>query len=145
MGIAPAGHVAAGCRHRNVAVTGDQAGQKLDLRVQNRRALRLRKALHLVVGKADVVLEFGRHFLGRLRPLGGRHHDLTLPLIQAARVVGGLRLAASLDLVEHRLHGRANVGLAGRRRLRCAFEIFDGHEFPFRQRASATPTSTAPE
>ena len=53
--IAPARHVAADRVHRNVAVTEDHAGQRLDLEILHGVALLLREAAHLRLREFDVV------------------------------------------------------------------------------------------
>ena len=127
MGVTPARHVTAGCRHRNIAVTCDQAGQQFDLCIEDSGALCLRKLPHFVVRKADIVLQLSRHF-GRGRfALSRCYNDSAIPFVQPARIFGRLIFAASFDLVEHRLNGRAHVGFAGRGRLGSTLEIFARH------------------
>ena len=56
MGITPAGHVTAGAIDRNDALAEPDAGFGLHLELLQAVALGLRKAAHLVVGEADIVL-----------------------------------------------------------------------------------------
>ena len=112
--VPPAGHIAARHLTGDRLLSGDQAGHDLDLGVDDGRFLRLGETAHVVMGEANVVLEFlGNLGRGR-RDLVRRQNDVALVVIKLGGVFQRRFVATRLDLAENGLHGRAHVaGIIG--------------------------------
>ena len=85
--VAAAGHVRADARDRDVPVAEPDAGKRLDLEVDHRRALRPRERPHLLLAERDVVEHLGRDALEARRDLVGVEPEgLRLPAVEPRRV-----------------------------------------------------------
>ena len=132
--VAPAWHVAADARHRNVAVAEHHAGQRLDLEVAHRLLLLLREVAHLALRELDVLEVALADLRDRLVDLGvGQAKALRLPAVELLRQLADRRVAARLDVGEDLLDRRAHLRV--RRldgaRVHSAFEPAGHGESPF--------------
>jgi hypothetical protein len=94
-------------------VAGNKTGKHLGFDVLHRGALGFSEAAHIVVGKADIVLQLLRYHL--LCPLTGfvGDDDIAVPLVEIAGIGHGPLIAALLELVEHVDDDVAHILLAG--------------------------------
>ena len=113
MTVAPARYIAAGGRHRDLLLPGDEAGQNLDLAIGDRRALRLGKQSDVAVREPDVSFQLFRHQRRRRGAGFGRHDDVMRPLVQIAGKPDGGGIAIAPDFVQNGLNRSADIALPG--------------------------------
>ena len=124
-GVAAARHVRTDALDRDVAVTEPHAGERLDLEVEQRRALRLGEPAHLLLAELDVV----DHLCGDAGDAGcdlvGVEPEVRRrPAVEPLRVLPDRRVTSIADggedLIDHRLNG--GVGAGSRLRPHGSFE-----------------------
>src|SRR5260370_222108 len=125
-GIAAGGHVTTDRVHRDVPVTEDDAGQRLDLEIAQGLLLPLREVAHLRLRELDVI-EIA------LADLGYRAFDLVRrklersrrPAVEFFRGFAHRRIAPRLDLAENSLHllPHPRIGGCDRSRAHSALEL----------------------
>ena len=126
--VAAGRYVASGHVHGYEALPRGHAGMDFDRELADRFALRLREAAHAFGRKPDVTLHVGRDSSQALLDLLLRDDDRSRPRIELRRVFTHGPLAIALDLREHLLGNPACRAGFALRRLRCPFQVVDGHD-----------------
>ena len=110
--ITPARHVAADRIHRDVPVPENDARQRLDVEIAQRRLLRFREIAHLRLGEFDVVEIALLHLADGALHLGRRQLERSRrPIVEFLRQVAHRCVLARVDVGEDLLDRFAHLGV----------------------------------
>ena len=127
VGIAPAGHVAAGRRYRDQPLAHDQSFDQGGLEFLLGVPLPGGEIADPRMGIVDVVLDRLRQPPLRRAPCLVRDHDLAAPAVELPRIIPHRRLAAGLHPLQHLQDDGPRLAVARLRGLGRLLEVGHGH------------------